>query len=136
VKAALNYPPEATLPKAKKAALHASSVAAGAKFDAWHAPPDGLYDSQHAEIDEMRMRGIFHSDAEGRYLLRTTRPVHYQITSDGPVGELLAATSRRAWRPAHIHFKVIPDAVFGVKGFIICTSRCTPPATRMRLSSG
>jgi hydroxyquinol 1,2-dioxygenase len=113
---------------------------AGAKLDVWQADPEGLYDSQHAEIDEMRMRGIFHSDAEGHYLLRTTRPVHYQIPSDGPVGAMLAATNRHAWRPAHIHFKVTADgympltthifddvdefldtdAVFGVKDSLIC----------------
>jgi hydroxyquinol 1,2-dioxygenase len=113
---------------------------AGAMLDVWQADPEGLYDSQHAELDEMRMRGIFHSDAEGRYLIRTTRPVHYQIPSDGPVGVMLAATNRHAWRPAHIHFKVTApgympltthlfddideyldsDAVFGVKDSLIC----------------
>jgi len=87
----------------------------------------------------MRMRGVFHSDAEGRYLLRTTRPVHYQIPSDGPVGVMLKATNRHAWRPAHVHFKVTAkgympltthlfddvdeyldsDAVFGVKDSLI-----------------
>jgi hydroxyquinol 1,2-dioxygenase len=113
---------------------------AGAMLDVWQADPDGLYDSQHAEIEEMRMRGIFHSDAEGRYLIRTTRPVHYQIPTDGPVGAMLAATDRHPWRPAHIHFKVTApgympltthlfddvdeyldsDAVFGVKDSLIC----------------
>jgi protocatechuate 3,4-dioxygenase beta subunit len=86
------------------------------------------------------MRGIFHSDAEGRYIIRTTRPVHYQIPTDGPVGTMLAATKRHPWRPAHIHFKVTAegympltthlfddvdeyldsDAVFGVKDSLIC----------------
>jgi hydroxyquinol 1,2-dioxygenase len=109
---------------------------AGAMLDVWQADPDGLYDSQRPEIaDDLRMRGIFHSDAEGRYLIRTTRPVHYQIPTDGPVGTMLAATNRHPWRPAHIHFKVTAggyspltthlfdnvdeyldsDAVFGVK---------------------
>ena len=31
----------------------------GAKLDVWQATPDGLYDSQHQGIDEMRMRGIW-----------------------------------------------------------------------------
>jgi catechol 1,2-dioxygenase len=39
-------------------------------------------------------------------LIRTTRPVKYQIPSDGPVGQSLRATNRHPWRPAHIHFVV------------------------------
>jgi hydroxyquinol 1,2-dioxygenase len=113
---------------------------AGATLDVWQADPDGLYDSQRPELDDLHMRGIFHSDAEGRYLIRTARPVHYQIPTDGPVGMMLAATNRHPWRPAHIHFKVsaegyMPltthlfddvdeyldsDAVFGVKDSLIC----------------
>jgi protocatechuate 3,4-dioxygenase beta subunit len=112
----------------------------GATLDVWQADPDGLYDSQRPELEELHMRGIFHSDAEGRYLIRTTRPVHYQIPTDGPVGRMLAATDRHPWRPAHIHFKVTAagykpltthlfddvdeyldsDAVFGVKDSLIC----------------
>ena len=119
--------------------MHGKPIA-GAMLDVWQADPDGLYDSQHAEFDELRMRGIFHSDSEGRYMLQTTRPVHYQIPTDGPVGAMLAATNRHAWRPAHIHFKVTADgympltthlfddideyldtdAVFGVKDSLIC----------------
>jgi len=113
---------------------------AGAALDVWQADPDGLYDSQWPELEELSMRGIFHSDAEGRYIIRTTRPVHYQIPTDGPVGTMLAATKRHPWRPAHIHFKVTAegympltthlfddvdeyldsDAVFGVKDSLIC----------------
>jgi protocatechuate 3,4-dioxygenase beta subunit len=33
-------------------------------------------------------------------------PSHYPIPTDGPVGELLIATGRHAFRPAHIHFIV------------------------------
>jgi hydroxyquinol 1,2-dioxygenase len=116
------------------------SPIAGATLDVWQADPDGLYDSQRPELEELHMRGIFHSDAEGRYLIRTTRPVHYQIPTDGPVGSMLRATDRHPWRPAHIHFKVSAegfkpltthlfddvdeyldsDAVFGVKDSLIC----------------
>jgi hydroxyquinol 1,2-dioxygenase len=77
----------------------------------WQADPDGLYDSQHREIDEMRMRGIFHSDAEGRYMLRTTLPVH-KVTADG-------------YMPLTTHIFdadefLDTDAVFGVKDSLIC----------------
>ncbi len=33
-------------------------------------------------------------------------PSYYPIPTDGPVGELLIATGRHAFRPAHIHFIV------------------------------
>ncbi len=86
------------------------------------------------------MRGKFHTDAEGRYLVRTVLPVNYPIPSDGPVGAMLKATGRHPWRPAHIHFVVSAegyepvtthifdrsdeylgsDAVFAVKDSLIC----------------
>lgn len=113
----------------------------GATLDVWQADPEGLYDSQHPEIgDELRMRGIFHSGPDGRYMIRTLRPVAYEIPVDGPVGAMLRATNRHGWRPAHVHFKVTAkgyrpltthifdsgdkyldtDAVFGVKDSLIC----------------
>ncbi len=51
----------------------------GAMLDVWQADPEGLYDSQRPEMEELHMRGIYRSDAEGNYLIRTMRPVHYQI---------------------------------------------------------
>jgi protocatechuate 3,4-dioxygenase beta subunit len=113
---------------------------ARATLDVWQADPDGLYDSQRPELEDLHMRGIFHSGADGRYVIRTTRPVHYQIPTDGPVGRMLAATNRHPWRPAHIHFRISApgyqsltthlfddvdeyldsDAVFGVKDSLIC----------------
>ena len=113
---------------------------AGAMLDVWQADPEGLYDSQRPELEELHMRGVYRSDAQGNYLIRTMRPVHYQIPSDGPVGVMLRATNRHAWRPAHVHFKVTAegyrpltthvfddgdvyldsDAVFGVKDSLIC----------------
>jgi protocatechuate 3,4-dioxygenase beta subunit len=113
---------------------------ANAMLDVWQADPEGLYDSQRPDLEELHMRGIYHSDAQGNYLIRTMRPVHYQIPTDGPVGDMLAATKRHPWRPAHVHFKVTApgyqsltthlfddvdeyldsDAVFGVKDSLIC----------------
>src|SRR5215469_2531312 len=112
----------------------------GALLDVWQAQTSGLYDSQDANLHEMHMRGKFRTDAEGRYLVRTVRPVHYPIPSDGPVGAMLRATGRHPWRPAHIHFVVSADgyepvtthifdqgdeylgsdAVFAVKDSLIC----------------
>ena len=113
---------------------------AGALLDVWQAQTSGLYDSQDTNLHEMHMRGKFRTDAEGRYLVRTVRPVHYPIPSDGPVGAMLRATGRHPWRPAHIHFVVSADgyepvtthifdrgdeylgsdAVFAVKDSLIC----------------
>ena len=58
----------------------------GALLDVWQAQSSGLYDSQDASLGGLHMRGKFHTDAEGRYLVRTVRPVNYPIPSDGPVG--------------------------------------------------
>ena len=113
---------------------------AGAVLDVWQAQSNGLYDSQDQALDGLHMRGKFHTDAEGRYLVRTVRPVNYPIPSDGPVGRMLKATGRHPWRPAHIHFVVSAegyepvtthifdrtdeylgsDAVFAVKDSLIC----------------
>jgi hydroxyquinol 1,2-dioxygenase len=112
---------------------------AGALLDVWQVSADALYDSQEKELEGMNMRGLFRTDSEGRYQVRTKRPVHYQIPSDGPVGELLRATNRHPWRPAHTHFVISAegyepvtthlfdsidpylneDAVFGVKDSLI-----------------
>ena len=113
---------------------------AGALLDVWQAQTSGLYDLQDPALHEMHMRGRFHTDAEGRYLVRTVLPVHYPIPSDGPVGAMLRATGGHPWRPAHIHFVVSADgyepvtthifdrtdqylgsdAVFAVKDLLVC----------------
>ena len=118
--------------------LHGHPIA-GAELDVWQAAADGLYDVQDPSLNEMNMRGKFRADKDGRYLVKTTRPVAYQIPADGPVGEMLRATNRHAWRPAHVHFVVSApgyspvtthvfdsadkyldeDAVFGVKNSLI-----------------
>ena len=82
---------------------------AGAQLDVWQADSSGMYDSQYSDRDELHMRGLFHTDNDGRYLVRTNRPVAYTIPDDGPVGEMLRATNRHPWRPAHVHFVVSAD---------------------------
>jgi catechol 1,2-dioxygenase len=112
-----------------------------ALLDVWQTQSSGLYDSQDEDLGgELHMRGRFHTDADGRYLIRTVLPVNYPIPSDGPVGAMLRATGRHPWRPAHIHFVVSADgyepvtthifdrrdeylgsdAVFAVKDSLIC----------------
>ena len=113
---------------------------ANALLDVWQADSAGLYDSQYADTSELHMRGKFRTDKDGRYIVRTTFPMAYQIPTDGPVGRMLKATNRHAWRPAHIHFVVSApgfepvtthifessdrwlssDAVVAVKDSLIC----------------
>ena len=114
----------------------------GATIDVWQTSADGSYDVQVP--DEMpigTLRGLFHADEDGGYWFLTVPPSHYSIPDDGPVGELLKATSRHPWRPAHIHFIAASpgfeavtthaflanspyldsDAVFGVRESLIRT---------------
>jgi protocatechuate 3,4-dioxygenase beta subunit len=113
---------------------------AGALVDVWQANDDGFYDVQQPGVQpERNLRGLFTTDAEGRYWFRSVVPRFYPIPDDGPVGRLLAATGRHPYRPAHLHFivtapgyrpvttHVFPadspyldsDAVFGVKESLI-----------------
>jgi protocatechuate 3,4-dioxygenase beta subunit len=79
---------------------------AGAVLDCWQATSVGLYDSQMGDGEELGMRGVYRTDADGRYLLRTTRPKYYPIPTDGPVGEMIRATDRHPFRPGHVHYKI------------------------------
>jgi protocatechuate 3,4-dioxygenase beta subunit len=98
---------------------------ANALLDVWQCDSTGLYDQQLPDNSQIRMRGKYHTDRDGRFLIRTSRPVAYQIPNDGPVGKLLRATNRHPWRPAHIHIfdSIDPylesDAVFAVKDSLI-----------------
>ncbi len=113
---------------------------ANAALDVWQAGADGLYDSQDTSLHGgMNLRGMYHTDADGRFLVKTTRPVAYQVPNDGPVGDMLRAAGRHPWRPAHVHFLIAAkgyqsltthlfdsidpylksDVVFGVKDSLI-----------------
>jgi protocatechuate 3,4-dioxygenase beta subunit len=77
---------------------------AGAEVDVWHSSPEGLYENQDASQAEMNLRGRFLTDHEGRFSFRSVKPAGYPVPIDGPVGELMAATGRHNFRPAHLHF--------------------------------
>jgi hydroxyquinol 1,2-dioxygenase len=79
---------------------------AGATLDVWQTSANGLYDVQDPEAPAWNLRGTFTSDADGAYALVTEKPVSYPVPTDGPVGRLLAAAGRHAYRPAHLHFIV------------------------------
>lgn len=79
---------------------------AGAALDVWETNENGLYEQQDPEQPDMNLRGIFHTDAAGRYKIVAIKPVAYSIPDDGPVGDMLRASARSPFRPAHIHFIV------------------------------
>ena len=78
----------------------------GAEVDVWHSSPEGLYENQDPSQAEMNLRGRFLTDADGRFDFRSVKPAGYPIPIDGPVGELVKATGRHNYRPAHLHFMI------------------------------
>lgn len=78
---------------------------AGATVSIWQTGADGLYDIQ-SSATSVDYRGVFTTDANGLYVLRTVRPLGYSIPMDGPVGAMVKAQARHGMRPAHIHFLV------------------------------
>ncbi|MDP6516850.1 MAG: dioxygenase [Alphaproteobacteria bacterium] len=113
----------------------------GAVLDVWQTAANGLYEVQDDSQPDYNLRGIFTTDGDGRYALRTVKPVSYPVPIDGPVGALMTALGRHSYRPAHVHFIVSAegykpvvtqlftdddpylrsDAVFGVKGSLVVT---------------
>ncbi len=114
---------------------------AGAKLDIWEGNAEGLYDSQKG--DEMNLRGVFRTDAQGKFHFRCVTPTAYPVPHDGPVGRMLTATGRHPMRPPHLHFWITApgykplithlfvkggkyldsDAVFGVKPELVVDFR-------------
>lgn len=117
----------------------------GAIVDTWQADATGTYPIQEQAQgqDKMDLRGVFEADEQGRYWYTTVLPKPYTVPYDGPVGELLRAGNRHAWRPAHLHYIVRApgmaaittevffenmeyidnDAVFGVRKSLIARLR-------------
>jgi hydroxyquinol 1,2-dioxygenase len=79
---------------------------AGAELDVWQNGENELYAVQDPEAPDDHLRGRFITDPEGWFAFRAVRPVPYPIPDDGPVGQMLNATGRHPWRPAHIHMVV------------------------------
>jgi len=77
----------------------------GATVSVWQTSAGGLYDIQE-NASSLDYRGVFETDANGRYLVRTVKPRGYSIPMDGPVGEMVKAQARHGMRPAHIHYLV------------------------------
>jgi hydroxyquinol 1,2-dioxygenase len=127
----------------------AGAPIAGALLDVWQTDAEGFYDVQRPEKGEMRLRGKFLTDGEGRYRFRTVKPVSYPIPTDGPVGRMLDRLGRHPYRPAHLHMIVSAkdhapvathifvagdpyidsDAVFGVKPSLVVDFTEQPAGT-------
>jgi len=72
-----------------------------AALDIWQAKADGIYDVQTEGGFELR--GRVRANAKGEYAFKSYKPKFYSIPVDGPVGDLIRATSNRHMRPAHMH---------------------------------
>lgn len=120
-----------------------------AEIQVWQADAAGFYDVQYADLNEHRARGTLHADADGRFRFKTILAEAYPIPTDGPVGDLLHATKRHPWRPAHLHFMITApgyerlithvfrdgdqyldsDAVFGVRQSLVVQWKQQPAGT-------
>lgn len=97
--------------------------------------PDDADNEGHSPQPLQRL----HTAADGRFQFRSVRAGPHTVAQDGPVGRMLQALGRHAWRPAHLHFKVCApghetllthvfrrggryidsDAVFGVRRSLV-----------------
>lgn len=130
-------------------ALYAEGIVRGsdgrplthALVDVWQSDADGFYDVQYADRNEPGLRARLRTDDAGRFYFWSVMPTAYPIPYDGPVGDMLKATNRHPYRPAHLHFLISAeghetlithlfvdgdryldsDAVFGVKKSLIRT---------------
>jgi hydroxyquinol 1,2-dioxygenase len=115
------------------------SMLAGAVIEVWQADAEGLYDVQRPGRTGHQARGVLKADSQGAYHFKTILAEAYAIPDDGPVGDMLRATGRHPWRPAHLHFMIsapgydtlithvfrrgdrylASDAVFGVRDSLV-----------------
>jgi hydroxyquinol 1,2-dioxygenase len=81
----------------------------GAEVDIWHSSPEGYYEQQDPNQAHMNLRGKFTTDKNGHFNFRSVKPAGYPIPIDGPVGDLVRATGRHNFRPAHLHFLIFKE---------------------------
>ena len=84
---------------------------AGAVLDLWQTDGEGRYEAQR-EGDGAWMRGLYRTQADGSYAIRTVAPISYTIPMDGTVGELVKRTKISHMRPAHIHFAITTQGYY------------------------
>jgi hydroxyquinol 1,2-dioxygenase len=81
-------------------------------LDLWQADGEGLYEEQR-HTQGPWMRGLYHSQPDGSYAIRTVAPIGYTIPMDGAVGELMNRAKISHMRPAHIHFAITAPGYHG-----------------------
>lgn len=124
---------------------------ANAQITVWQTAADGRYDIQQG-LENIDCRGIFTTDSDGNYLIRTVRPLGYFIPLDGPVGQMVMAQKRHGMRPAHIHFLISApgyrelttalyiagdahledDVVFGASGDLVAEIKSNDPTSPIK----
>jgi hydroxyquinol 1,2-dioxygenase len=122
----------------------------GATLDLWQTDGEGLYESQRPEVEGAWMRGLYRTQPDGSYLIRTVAPISYTIPMDGTIGEVMNRTNMSHMRPAHIHFAlqapgyhglvthlfqagdewIDDDAVYGVKEPLIVEFKKMPAGSK------
>ena len=123
----------------------------GAVVDTWQADGSGMYPIQDPKQNAMDLRARFTTDDKGRYYYTTVMPKSYTVPYDGPVGKLLTAGERHAWRSKHLHYiigaprmrsivtevffegdeYIDSDAVFGVRKSLIGKVKRVPADTKL-----
>jgi len=118
----------------------------GAAIEVWQADAEGKYDVQRPGQSRHQARGALVAGCKGEYHFRSILAEAYPIPDDGPVGDMLRATRRHPWRPAHLHFMIRApgyetlithvfrdgdryldsDAVFGVRQSLIADWKKQP----------
>jgi hydroxyquinol 1,2-dioxygenase len=78
----------------------------GAEIHVWQADAEGKYDVQREGLEQHQARGVLRTNDRGEYHFRSILAEAYPIPDDGPVGDMLKATRRHPWRPAHLHFMI------------------------------
>ncbi len=92
----------------------AGEPVAGATLDLWQTDGEGFYEAQRPEIKGAWMRGLYRTERDGSYLIRTVAPIAYTIPMDGTIGELMNRTNMSHMRPAHIHFAIEAPGYHGL----------------------
>ena len=129
-----------------------------ALMEVWATADNGLYSNADPAQSDDNLRCRMPVADDGTYWFKTVKPVAYKVPEDGPVGDLLQATGRHAWRPAHIHFMISApghetlvtelfvnddpyidqDAVFGVRASLavdFITNRSAADASKYGLET-
>ena len=110
---------EATLPMRDGEAGHAAAVPGhrhrpgrraarpGARSSCGTPTPTASTRSSRPASRSGTCAGSVRTGADGAFAIHTIQPAPYQIPTDGSCGTLIAAAGWHAWRPAHLHVKVV-----------------------------